>query len=227
MTGTSAIGPSTPPGAPVWLSSAFYNTNVSRSFLPYPPSPVDRPAVSDKMAALSLRIKRGQPIGEGEIPRDFYNCNGWAFDETLPPMILISMPALRPELAAIFERFDLGAGRLHPVDLIENDRQTLISRDYRLLTPGNPIETLELVRSPNLRIRVREDGSETFMFTPPSDGATATFLLKPGFSCAPDIWMDPRLLAALFLSDRLVQALRVAGMDRFFRLTRCIHPTRG
>ncbi|MFN4153262.1 MAG: hypothetical protein ACK4HF_01285 [Paracoccaceae bacterium] len=220
--GDVAQEPSTKPGDPVWLSSAYFNTEFSRAFMDVDILPNGRVHPTERLMALSNRKMRGGEIREDEMPRQHFHTNNWTFEESLPPLILMSFLALNPPLAALIGRFNLGLGRLHPVELLQYDRTTMVSRDYRILTIGNAIETLDLERSTSLRKRLSAAGEWVPMFTPPSDDRKATFVVKPGFSCAPDIWQDPRLVGPLFMSDRLVKALRAANYARYFLLTPCI-----
>ena len=147
------LPPSTPPGQGAWLSAALKNTEYSRNFMHYEKAEPGRVVPLPSIVELNRRMKKGDAITEGEIPRQQFYMNAWKFEETLPPVILMSFLALRRDVADIFRRFDLGRGRLHPVDLLEFDRVTLVSLDYEILTPGNAIETLDLPRSTGIMRR--------------------------------------------------------------------------
>ncbi len=45
--------------------------------------------------------------------------------------------------------------------------------------------------------------------------------LSRAANVGPDIWWNPKIFGAFFLSDRLVQALRQVGLDKPFALRRC------
>ena len=214
------LSPSTPPGQRAWLSAALKNTEYSRNFMHYEKAEPGRVVPLPSIIELNRRMKKGDAIAEGEIPRRQFYMNAWKFEETLPPVILMSFLALRRDVADIFRRFDLGRGRLHPVDLLEFDRVTLVSRDYEILTPGNAIETLDLPRSTSVMRRVWDD-KVTYNFVTPRGKDKPVYVLQPGFSAGPDVWVDPRVIGALFLSDRLQAALKDARFDKAFSLAAC------
>ncbi|HMO06582.1 MAG TPA: hypothetical protein PKD10_02900 [Paracoccaceae bacterium] len=215
------LPPSTPAGQGAWVSAVFKNTNNSRSFMHYPASPDGKVVVSRESADLQKRMERGEPLEIGDIPRERFHRNKWQYAESLPPVILTGYLALHRDVAAIFARFDLGGGRLHPIDLIEHDRTTLISSDYAILTPGNAFEAFDLERSTGVkRIAFMDKVHHVVEVAGAKD--RPVYVLQPGFSCAPDVWVDPRVMSSLFLSDRLVDALKAAKFEKFFSLTRCL-----
>ena len=210
---------STPPGQGAWISDIFINTTNTRSFRHIPDGPYDEKEVLRKGADLYKRMQRGEPFAEGELPRDRHHINKWPFQESLPSVIALGWIALRRDVAAVFSRFDLGQGRLHPIRLIENDRRTVISEDYAILTPGNAADTLDFERSTSLRRQMFMQRMHYYHVTVPKP---ATFVLEPGFGMGPDVWVDSRVLNSLFLSDRLVAALAAEKMDKIFGLRRCV-----
>lgn len=216
----SALPPSTLPGQGAWISDIFINTTNSRSFRHIPDGPHDHKELLRKASDLTQRMSRGEPIAEGEIERDRHHSNMWPFNETLPPVILFGFIALRRDVAAVFSRFNFGQGRLHPIRLIENDRRTVLSEDYAILTPGNAAEALDLDRSTSLK-RQRFLDRQFYMHETVPKSQPATFVLRPGFSMGPDFWRDPRVLNAFLISDRLKAALEAEKMDRIFGLRRC------
>lgn len=50
---------------------------------------------------------------------------------------------------------------------------------------------------------------------------TPVHVLEPGFSASPDVWMVPRVPAAIFPSDRRQAALKAARFDQAFSLVAC------
>ena len=216
----STLPPSTVAGQGAWVSAIFKNTTNSRSFTHYPASPDGKVIVSRESAELQKRMERGEPLEIGSIPRERFHRNRWKFEETLPPVIVTGYIALNRDVAAIFAQFDLGGGRLHPIDLIEHDRTTLISDDYAILTPGNAFEAFDLERSTGVK-RLQFMGRLHYVVEVPDAKDRPLYVLQQGFSCTPDVWVDPRVMSSLFLSERLVDALKAAKFDKLFSLTRC------
>lgn len=108
---------------------------------------------------------------------------------------------------------------MHPIRLIENDRKTVLSGDYAILTPGNAAEALDLERSTSVKRQLFLDKQFYIHETVPKPG---TFVLQTGISMGPDFWVDSRVMNSFFLSDRLVAALAAEKMDRHFGLRRCV-----
>jgi hypothetical protein len=205
-------------GEGAWVSAVSGNTDLSRSFSAAPAPGEPQRETLLRLANLQERMARGEAIAAGEIGRVWHHRNAWPFSEDLPRVILTGWIALRRDVAEVFSRFDLARGRLHPVDLVEHDGATLISSDYAVLSPGNAIEAFDPARSSGLK-RMRFLDREFFVVQMPAPGEQPHSVLTPGFTCVPDVWIDPRVMNGLCLSDRLVTALRSEGLDAPFALS--------
>lgn len=127
-----------------------------------------------------------------------------------------------PRVAAVLAQFDLGAGALHPVAVLDL-HGGVVSRDtYFSWNFGNRRSYLLLDESTGLRksTRAREQGENAVHFMPviPADDSVA---LSRDCLTGPDVWREKHLDRGTFLSDRLVAGLRQAKLDAWFELVRC------
>ena len=212
--------PSTAPGQGAWLSAVFMNTRISRSFGPEPAAGETRQDFLRRLSDRQTRMQRGEAFAADEIEPVWRHSNQWAFDESLLPVMLMGWILLRRDVAEVFERFDLGRGRLHPIELVDHDGATPISRDYAVLSPGNAIAAFDLERSTGI-VATRYYGESHLHIEMRPARERPVYVLKPGFACAPDVWIDPRVRNSLFLSERLVAALKAEKVDKPFALSRC------
>lgn len=213
--------PSTAPGQGAWLSAVLRNTGITRGFRTGPAAGESEPDWLRRLSDRAKRMQRGEAFAANEIEPVWRHHHKWAFDESLlPVMILGSWIGLRRDVAEVFEGFDLGRGRLHPVELVEHDGATPISRDYAVLSPGNAAAAFDLERSTGIvSIRYYNELHLFVEMRPARD--RPVYVLKPGFASVPDVWVDPRVTNSLFFSERLVAALKAAKFDKPFALSRC------
>ncbi len=123
-------------------------------------------------------------------------------------------------LADVFRRFDLGIGGVVPIQIFKFDRATLVDADYFLVTGIDQKEAFLPDESQNLFVGYRTTTPPTRWSMPlePKDGDIAV----SARACAgSDMWFDPKILSALFMSDRLAAALREAGFARLFNFVKC------
>ena len=71
---------------------------------------------------------RAERVPEGGIPKSLYIFEKFPEDDraTIPPIVTAGgrFVIVSPEVKAVMERFDLGASRFSPVDLLKSDRKT-------------------------------------------------------------------------------------------------------
>lgn len=91
---------------------------------------------------------------------------------------------------------------LHVMQVLECRRETVTEESRALSRIGNPdIGTNSFLVGPT-------DGEDPMVVLPPAEGAAG-------------MWIDDRLMGALFLTDRIAKALRAAKFTRAWGLRAC------
>lgn len=119
--------------------------------------------------------------------------------------------------ADVLRQFDLGDGALYPTKLLQHDRITPVEGEYFCLNFGNQKQAFVPEYSPEARKPYASHNIWRLRLTP-KDGDIA---VTPTALNGPDLWVDPDLWDAFFLSDPLVQALKAAKLTRRFGLRKC------
>jgi hypothetical protein len=135
----------------------------------------------------------------------------------LPDLALAGFTLVSERLADVLGKFDLGRSRLMPVDVLMQDRQTRLPGHYFVLNFDSLKDAFLPGQSPGLKNLMQS--SRRWM--PASTTKDDVIALSPAAATGPDLWWNPNFHSAMFLSDRLVQALRAAKLDKHFRLVRC------
>lgn len=130
-----------------------------------------------------------------------------------------------PAMADVFRQFDLvadgdGKGGVFPIQLFLYDRKTPVRTDYSVLVYGGfKLGSLIPEESKGLRAgKYASDPPQRWMLSKIGDGDIAVCASVRSGS---DIWFDPKLQSAVFMSDRLVHALKDAGFAKYFNPIRC------
>ncbi|MEM9795527.1 MAG: hypothetical protein AAF919_03500, partial [Pseudomonadota bacterium] len=139
--------------------------------------------------------------------------------KTLPHIFMAGgYLAVSEKLADILRQFDLGASRLTPVRLLHIDRKTPYPGEHFLFQIKVRKRGFEPDHSARWRPNKYEwnDWIGAPMLTQQDDDIT----VNPTIRAGADIWIDPDLDRALFLSDRLASAIRDAKLLGPLRLYR-------
>jgi len=141
-------------------------------------------------------------------------------DYKLPDLFFAaSVWAVSKAAAEVLRQFDLGGGGLYPVRVLKKDRQTEVGSEWFCINFGNRKSALVAADSTSLReryIRPREKG--WFPKATIKDGDIA---VSNAACSGPEIWIDPQIGDAFFLSDALGKALKKAKADKGFFLHKC------
>lgn len=121
--------------------------------------------------------------------------------------------------ADVLRRFDLGNGGLYPVKVMKADHVTPVGGEWFCINFGNRKSAIVPDKSPNMMhqyIRNGEKGWFPNFVTKDGDVAVSRTALS-----GPDIWIDPDVGDAFFISDALAKALKKAKVDKGFFLSKC------
>lgn len=130
-----------------------------------------------------------------------------------------------PALAEVFQRFVLveggpGKGGVFPTQLYLYDRTTPARSDYSVLVYGG--------KKKHGLIPELSKGLTAGKYTtvPPARWMLSTIkdgdiAVRASARSGADLWFDDKLQSGVFMSDRLVQALKDAGFAKHFKFKRC------
>lgn len=121
-------------------------------------------------------------------------------------------------VADVLREADLGKTRLYPLKLCQHDRVTPVEGEYFTLALGE--QKTAFVPEQSNRIKPIGNPPKIWMKrgSKPDD---FDFVVSGDVLDGLDMWADPQLHRSLFLSDRLVKALRAAKLTRRFGLSKC------
>ena len=130
-----------------------------------------------------------------------------------------------PAMADVFRRFDLVAGGpskggVFPIQLFLHGQSTPARADYSVLVYGGYKEGgLIPEESKGLRAgKYASNPPERWMLSEIKDGDIA---VRAAVREGSDFWFDQKLQSGVFMSDRLVQALKDTGLAQHFSPIRC------
>ncbi len=189
-----------------------------RSELSFSDDPVVMRAYSDAVYGSG----NGKPIPPDLLPRTFFawrgpKDSGKPWTKRLPHLTNSGFWFVSSEVAEVLRRFDLGGCKLHPVAVLMEDRKTPLPGSYFLMDFDSWKDVFLADNSPDVAFMEGSTKRRMPYFTTNDDAAA----LSAAALIGADIWWNPLVLGAFFLSDRLAQALRVAELDNPFALRRC------
>lgn len=204
-----------------WMCVAAVNPDI---LVGLTSAEIETGSEEEKEAVLGAipKNKGGHPIPVGVLPQTFF---AWRdkfssekpLTERLPHLALSGFHFVSSEAADVLRRFDLGCCKLHPVEVLMEDRKTPLPGSYSVLD----FDSWKDVFLPDQSPEFLPPRGTTNMWMPRYDLKDDLVALSNAASIGPDIWWNPNIYSAFFLSDRLAQALRTAGVDKPFSLRRC------
>ncbi|CUH76514.1 hypothetical protein TRM7557_00937 [Tritonibacter multivorans] len=127
-----------------------------------------------------------------------------------------------PKLATLLKGYDLGAGNVYPLDVYDADGNMTSSGQFYFWNFGNVASHLMPEQSQELKksnFGYEKPGEHVYY--PPIFPKDDTIALSRDCLVGPDVWRERFLHKGTFLSDRLAQGLKEAGLARKFKLVRC------
>ena len=132
------------------------------------------------------------------------------FDKLPDLSVIRTSWILSQRLADVFRRVDLGKGGIEPVKAFKRDRQTPLGGQYFCLRFDN----VKKAFMPDESVKVGDFVKG--VWTTAASFSDGDIVCSREALSGPDIWVDPRLYGSLFLSDRLVNALADAKLEKPF-----------
>lgn len=179
-------------------------------------------ATIDQAMTWAQENMSGQSLDSTCFPPEFHgtrNANKAGY-KRLPDLFNASdFWAVSAATANIMREFDLGDGGLYPVRVLNRDRDAVVPGEWFCINFGNRKSAFVLEQSSSVRdryIRPKEKG-----WFPKATIKDDDIAVSSRACAGPDIWVDPQVGAAFFLSGTLGNALRKAKADKGFFLHKC------
>ncbi len=201
----------------VWISTAPGHASNMR--------PLKHSFSNDEQRKVGLEWAQrnidGEPLTGESFPDEIWGISSAGEkDYTLPNIFRAGDVWVASAVAAdVLRQFDLGSGGLYPVKVMKKDRATPVGGEWFCINFGNRKSALIREESPNRMhqyIRHGEKGCFPNFVTKDGDGAVSSAALG-----GPDIWNDPDVGDAFFVSDPLAKALKKSKADKGFFLSKC------
>lgn len=132
------------------------------------------------------------------------------FDIFVDAYMVVSEPVMQ-----VFPNFELGETRLFPVELLDKNLEKITDVPYFIVAFA---EARTTVSGGNALINIPDREGVFHLNNPLDDGDVEIFRNIPA---KPDIWVDPHIVGAIFLSDRLHGALKAAGFLKRMTVKKC------
>lgn len=194
----------------VWISAAFCDARHHRPFT-NDIGEADR----DRVVDIQRRLQAGLPLNEEDYPQAIWGSKerGATEFKALPDLFMgYGYWVVSQRCADVLRQFDLGAGHLREVPVYQKDRVTPVGdHPWYLLVFGNQKRCL-LPDQPAHLYKLEEG---RWLGGSAKDGDV---LVTPAALAGPDLWVDPGLTRAFFLSAGLGKALKKAKCDKGFSL---------
>jgi hypothetical protein len=164
------------------------------------------------------RNESGEPLPPERFPNEFYVDEPGQKIRKLPDLANAGgFWTVSTAVADVLRAFDLGRSSLYPTRTFRYDRKTPLEGEYFCLNFGETKSAFLPEQSHGAR---KPHANQDIWKLPlaPKDGDIA---VDQAALSGPDLWIDPRVRKAIFLSNRLVDALKAAKLARNFGLFRC------
>ena len=161
----------------------------------------------------------GHTIDPDELPSTFYARYPDKKQGRLPHLFMANgFWCVSARCAEVLSRFDLGPGGTRPIQAFQHDRTTPIEGQYAVLNFGAHKTALVAEASPGARLPMGWEGPMRALKLNHKDNDIAVSISALD---GVDLWVDPHLDRALFLSAPLADALRKARVATPWGLKAC------
>ncbi|MDR1827557.1 MAG: hypothetical protein LBR29_04450 [Methylobacteriaceae bacterium] len=194
----------------VWISAVFRNTALFKRLLAYPGMKWDEPEKLRLQVLIDASVA-GDPLPENEIPRDFYGEYKDTRIKSLPDFFLVqgSFLCVSERVAVVLREFGLG-GDLRPVNLWQGDKTTPVDGGPYHMVLVSARKCALIPEQSNLESSFKVESPSGVRWTIPGWVKDQDIALSPDALEGAALWRDPAAMAALFISDHLMQAFRKA-----------------
>ena len=196
----------------VWISNAMMD--VERALLPLR-SDIALTNSDDAVEAIRQN-NSGVPLPKDRFPNEVFGSSDAGTFQELPDFFSADgYWAVSEACAEVLKGFDLGSGGLYPVRIFQKDRKTPVPGDYYCLNFGSVKETFQPEGSP--KAYKSQHGGDFWM--PPFVVKDGDIAVSRAALAGSDLWVDPKMERAFFVSGGLANALKAAKLN--LGLRRC------
>ena len=200
----------------VWLSTVMSDP---RRLRPFTNDLAEKAEAESRVFDTFKRNDAGEPLGPDQFPKIIWGAadRGAKTFKGLPDIIYgFGYYVVSARCAEVLRQFDLGAGALYPVRVLQKDRQTPVAdHDWFCINFGNQKRGLLPNQSKNIE---SWPGGRWIGRAALGDGDIA--VTSSAVSGA-DIWVDHLFFQSLFLSRALGDKLRSAKCASGWGLKKC------
>jgi hypothetical protein len=171
--------------------------------------------------ACCSRNDAGDSLDESCFPKEIFGApQAKESDYRLPDIFFAgSFWVVSKAAADVLRQFNLGSGGLYPVRALKSDRQTPVGGEWFCINFGNRKAALAVPASASMRERYIRNGEKGWF--PKAVIKDGDIAVSRTACVGPDIWIDPQVGDAFFVSDALATALKKAKADKGFFLHKC------
>ena len=215
----------------IWMSGLLNEHNLNRGFWDIRPGEeaVRTLAISSNpRLALNHRVNGGEKFLPEDLPHKFYKqtredkFRGNPQFHSLPPAFSSQYAFVDEEIAGILKNFDLADHAVLPIEMYLHDCETRVEKDYFLLNFGVQKRTIDrdkFIKGPGSNGIREAQAAKPLYHLPSKVGSKGNqYFYYPEALEGKDLWVDPEIEYAFFVSDRLGAALKKAKFSRALRL---------
>ncbi|WP_214646790.1 imm11 family protein [Ruegeria lacuscaerulensis] len=212
----------------VWISTTWNNKSgvtpmtrreYERHWLSAQPNEV-KEKYRARLDGTFEKVRKGGKLTEAEVGDVWYYGSQ---DGNPAPSFMNGggLPVLSNSAKTVLEQFDLGETYFHSIRLQAPAGHATTDEPYYILSVCNKrsMGNYEAL-GPEGDLTAPLDNLAGQIFLP-RKGSEHKLVVTPEALGGPDIWLDPKVPELLFLSERLVSALKAAGLDDGWGLVRC------
>ena len=188
----------------IWQTDALQNPHLS----PHKMLGFDRVGTAGEEVDTTQDLHAGRPVESDRLPVSLFLKDERCDLQFLPDYFSMTFPCVSQRLADFLQGFDIGDSRFLPIDIVQSDRRTVRPDRFYILNIVSQKSCWVREDSYKLSSTWIAEDHWLFMFAPGDD----LLAVRASATEGADLWVDPVLQGAMFVSDRLYQAWKATTM---------------
>ena len=208
----------------VWLCNVYRNGDASRGYRPVGAVAQTRDLqqnhINRAFVELCNKLNRHEPVADADFPAELYAAPPFRAHKRPKRHLFVGGGpfVVSSEAADVLRAHNLGATRLLPVTLLFPNGATRVEGDWFYLVVRDQKAALRANVSTGLH---KFSNVDVFMPLGKDQLKADNVVVSPNALDGPDIWFDPAIYLAVFLSEKLKRALTVAKVAKHWDLVAC------